>query len=77
METVRIRDGKKLDPGSGINIPDPQHCLKISGFGVTIIFWLLHIGTTSAINEIGCTQHINGKKINVLYINQYSNYFKQ
>ncbi len=20
-----IRDGKKLDPGSGINIPDPQH----------------------------------------------------
>ncbi len=26
METVRIRDGKKSDPGSGINIPDPQHC---------------------------------------------------
>ncbi len=25
METVRIRDGKKLDPGSGINIPDPAH----------------------------------------------------
>ncbi len=25
METVRIRDGKKLDPESGINIPDPQH----------------------------------------------------
>jgi hypothetical protein len=24
METVRIRDGKKF--GSGINIPDPQHC---------------------------------------------------
>jgi hypothetical protein len=23
--TVRIRDGKKSDPGSGINIPDPQH----------------------------------------------------
>jgi hypothetical protein len=23
METVRIRDGKKSDPGSGINIPDP------------------------------------------------------
>ncbi len=28
METVRIRDGKKSDPGSGINIPDPQHCLQ-------------------------------------------------
>jgi hypothetical protein len=25
METVRIRDGKKADPGSGINIPDPPH----------------------------------------------------
>ncbi len=25
METVRIRDGKKSDPGSGINIPDPPH----------------------------------------------------
>jgi hypothetical protein len=24
----KIRDGKKSDPGSGINIPDPQHCLK-------------------------------------------------
>jgi hypothetical protein len=22
-----IRDGKKSDPGYGINIPDPQHCL--------------------------------------------------
>jgi hypothetical protein len=22
-----IRDGKKSDPGSEINIPDPQHCL--------------------------------------------------
>jgi hypothetical protein len=21
-----IRGGKKSDPGSGINIPDPQHC---------------------------------------------------
>jgi hypothetical protein len=26
MEIVRIRDGKKSDPGSGINIPDPPHC---------------------------------------------------
>jgi hypothetical protein len=28
METVRIRDGKKSDPGYGINIPDPPHCLQ-------------------------------------------------
>jgi hypothetical protein len=30
MEAVRIRDPRsgmeKLDPGSGINIPDPPHC---------------------------------------------------
>jgi hypothetical protein len=26
IETDRIRDGKKSDPGSGINIPDPQQC---------------------------------------------------
>jgi hypothetical protein len=25
-----IRDGKKSDPGSGINIPDPQHCLPLA-----------------------------------------------
>jgi hypothetical protein len=25
LETVRIRDGKKSDLGSGINIPDPPH----------------------------------------------------
>jgi hypothetical protein len=31
METVRIRDGKKSDPGSGINIPDPQHWSIIYG----------------------------------------------
>jgi hypothetical protein len=23
-----IRDGKNSDLGSGINIPDPQHCLQ-------------------------------------------------
>jgi hypothetical protein len=26
---MRIRDGEKSDPGSGINIPDPQHCLGL------------------------------------------------
>jgi len=28
MEKIWIRDGKNLDPGSGINIPNPQHCLQ-------------------------------------------------
>ncbi len=26
MDKIWIRDGTKSDPGSGINIPDPQHC---------------------------------------------------
>jgi hypothetical protein len=27
MDKIRIRDGKNSDPpGSGINVPDPQHC---------------------------------------------------
>jgi hypothetical protein len=30
METVRIRDGKKSDSESGINIPDPPHWLVAS-----------------------------------------------
>jgi hypothetical protein len=29
MEKFRIRDGKNSDPGSGINIPDPQHWRKV------------------------------------------------
>jgi hypothetical protein len=29
IETVRIRDGKKSDPGFGINIPDPPHCFNM------------------------------------------------
>jgi hypothetical protein len=29
-----IRDGKNLDPGSGINIPDPQHCNVAKVLGV-------------------------------------------
>jgi hypothetical protein len=37
METVLIRDGKKSDPGSWINIPDPQHGF----FGCQ--FWLAWI----------------------------------
>jgi hypothetical protein len=30
---MRIRYGKKSDPESGINIPDPQHCFLYSLFG--------------------------------------------
>jgi hypothetical protein len=26
IEKIWIRDGKYSDPGSRINIPDPQHC---------------------------------------------------
>jgi hypothetical protein len=29
MEKIWIRDGKSSDPGSGINIPDPQHWWEV------------------------------------------------
>jgi hypothetical protein len=29
---IRIREGKKSDPGSGINISDPQHCYFETSF---------------------------------------------
>jgi hypothetical protein len=32
-----IRDGKKSDPGSGINIPDPQHWFLVSNGKHTLI----------------------------------------
>jgi hypothetical protein len=28
MDKIRIRDGINSESGSGINIPDPQHCLQ-------------------------------------------------
>jgi hypothetical protein len=28
---IRIRDGINSDPGSGISVPDPQHCLFFLG----------------------------------------------
>jgi hypothetical protein len=31
-----IRDGKKSDPGSGINIPDPPHCF--TPYQATVFF---------------------------------------
>jgi hypothetical protein len=33
MEKIRIRDEKKLDSGTGINIPDKQHCMENQSFG--------------------------------------------
>jgi hypothetical protein len=36
-----IRDGKKSDPGSGINIPDPQHCFLLSWPCKVHSSWLL------------------------------------
>jgi hypothetical protein len=36
-----IRDGKNSDPESGINIPDPQHCVRYNtrvGSNVPILY---------------------------------------
>jgi hypothetical protein len=35
MGKIRIRDGKKY--GSGINIPDPQHCAALYFYGVSVL----------------------------------------
>jgi hypothetical protein len=36
METVRIRDPGWKKVGSGINIPDPQHCLFLTNLFVLL-----------------------------------------
>jgi hypothetical protein len=40
MEKSRIRDGKKSDPGSGINIPDPKHWIFGRDFTATGTYWI-------------------------------------
>jgi hypothetical protein len=37
-----IRDGKKSDPGSGINIPDPQLCLQAVSTIIKNATWWMH-----------------------------------
>ncbi len=37
MEKVRIREGKNSDQGSGINIPDPQHCVLYLSARVAVL----------------------------------------
>jgi hypothetical protein len=44
MERIRIRDGKKSDPGSGINIPDHiSWSLETFFFGLKILNSLMRI----------------------------------
>jgi hypothetical protein len=45
----RIRDGKKSDPGSGINILDPPHCKKVHHQSVFFFIPLLFVGTFRSI----------------------------
>jgi hypothetical protein len=40
IRDLRSGMGKNQDPGSGINIPDPQHCLQDTGKkSVPYFFW--------------------------------------
>jgi hypothetical protein len=39
MEKIRIRDGKNSDPASGINIPDPQHCICCRQVAASCLAW--------------------------------------
>jgi len=40
METVRIRDPGWEKVGSGINIPDPQHCKNLSLNSQKYVSWI-------------------------------------
>jgi hypothetical protein len=64
---IRIRDGKKSDPGSGINIPDLQHCRNV-------------IRTDGMVVRTDCTKSKKiepwknvGIKTNILYIRNVIN----
>ncbi len=37
MQKIRIQDAKNSDPGSGINLLDPQHCLMTTCFFITLV----------------------------------------
>ncbi len=39
----RIQDGKNSDPGPGIDIPDPQHCLYLTVYGQVFLFFFSYI----------------------------------
>ncbi len=62
METVRIRDGKKSDQGSGINIPDPQHRKKLR---INTYNFILFTGAT-----LGCSPHPSSSSLVKSYTSQ-------
>jgi hypothetical protein len=51
MGKIRIRDGKKLVPVSGINILDPQYCIPLYPSGEVTI--LANIKIEVALGPIG------------------------
>ncbi len=53
MEKIRVWDGRHSDPGLGINIPDPQHCLATSHFGDQSCFNSLVATGNGSRNEEG------------------------
>jgi hypothetical protein len=56
MEKIRIRDGKNSDPGSGINIPDPQHC-KLTLFSPPIVAGKIRHPFGNSLKENRLTHH--------------------
>jgi hypothetical protein len=54
----RIRDGKLSDPGSGINIPDPQHCF--------VAYFLVTCGVVS--NHVGGVEDTSVRRTGRVYL---------
>jgi hypothetical protein len=58
MEKIRVRNpGKK--PGSGINIPDPQHCRKgCKGFCASTYLYSLLLFTFADLSDLNVYQFV-------------------
>jgi hypothetical protein len=54
--------GKNQDPGSGINIPDPQHCLQFNPFTVVLY---------ESTRIVGAAQREKSTLLTIKYYKQY------
>jgi hypothetical protein len=64
MEKIRIQDGKKSYPGSGINIPDPQHCVLYLCARVAVLWSPSAVAQPDELRQVGPNK--KGEKFNQL-----------
>ncbi len=64
MEKIRIQDEKKSDPGSGINIPDPQHCVLYLSARVAVLWPPSTVAQPDELRQVGPNR--KGERFNQL-----------